>query len=328
MDRQDYVGSLKLLPLCIAWALAGPLPAQGQAFPSRAVTIVVPFTAGGAVDIMARAMAAGLADRWPHPVLVDNRPGAGGAIGIQAVARAAPDGHVLLLGSVGPLTINPGLGPVGYDVDRDLAPIVLLAKTPAVLVTRPDSPARDVAQFVQWARAAPARLNYGSAGNGNITHLVSEYFLDSAGIAATHVPYKGSAPAITDLLGGQLDFLFDVVPTALPHVRAGRFKPLAVTSRQRSPVLPDVPTLQELGYRDFDVSSWFALLAPAATPQDVIAQINAAANEVLNAQKARERLSGLGAHPAGGSPAELGRFVQSETQRWRRLIDDKAIKAQ
>ena len=335
MDRQDKTrapGPLLALGLGLglglALALGGVAQAQAQGFPAKAVTIVVPFTPGGAVDIVARTVAAGLADRWQQPVLVENRPGAGGAIGIQAVARAAPDGHVLLLGSVGPLTVNPGLGPVGYDVDKDLAPIVLLAKTPAVLVTQPAAPAGDVRQFVQWARTSPSRLNYGSAGNGNITHLVSEYFLASAGIAATHIPYKGSAPAITDLLGGQLDFLFDVVPTALPHIRAGKFKPLAVTTNLRSPVLPDVPTLQELGYKDFDVSSWFALLAPAATPQAVIDQANAAANQVLAADRTRERLSAIGAHAAGGTPAQLGQFMRAETQRWRKLIDDKGIKAQ
>lgn len=327
-SRHRRTGLRRLWHACAALALALAGPALALAFPGKTVTIVVPFTPGGAVDIVARTVAAGLSEAWQQSVVVENKPGAGGAIGIQAVARAVPDGHVLLLGSVGPLTINPGLGPVGYDVAKDLAPVVLLAKTPAVLVTRPTSPAGDVRQFVQWARSAPAPLNYGSAGNGNITHLVSEYFLGSAGLKATHVPYKGSAPAITDLLGGQLDFLFDVVPTALPHIRAGKFRPLAVTTNVRSPVLPEVPTLQELGYRDFDVSSWFALLAPAGTPGAVVEQINAAVNQVLRADRTRERLSAMGANVAGGTPAELGRFMGAETQRWRKLIDDKGIKAQ
>jgi len=324
MDRHRKAGLRPLGLLCAALTVTG----SALAFPTRAVTIVVPFTPGGAVDIVARTVAAGLSDVWQQPVVVENKPGAGGAIGIQAAVRAVPDGHVLLLGSVGPLTINPGLGPVGYDVDKDLAPIVLLAKTPAVLVTRPSSPAGDVKQFVQWARTASSPLNYGSAGNGNITHLVSEYFLSSAGIAATHVPYKGSAPAITDMLGGQLDFLFDVVPTALPHIRAGKFKPLAVTTSVRSPVLPEVPTLQEQGYKDFDVSSWFALLAPAGTPQAVVGQINAAVNQVLGADRTRDRLAAMGANVAGGTPAELGQFMRVETQRWRKLIDDKGINVQ
>nr|WP_080366040.1 tripartite tricarboxylate transporter substrate binding protein [Bordetella pertussis] len=270
--------------------------AAADSFPQRPVTIVVPFTPGG-------------------------------AIGIQSVARAKPDGYTLLLGSVGPVTVNPSLGPVGYDVAKELAPVVLLAKTPAVLVTLPSAPVDDVAQFVKQAKAQPGGLNYGSAGTGNITHLVSEYFLSSAGLAANHIPYKGSAPAITDMLGGRLDFMFDVVPTAQPLIKSGKYKALAVTTIKRSDVLPDVPTLDELGYKGFDVSSWFSLMAPAGTPDAVIGQINAAVNEVLRSDASRERLAAIGAYSAGGTPEQLGEFVRSETARWKKLIDERGIRA-
>ncbi|CPJ59938.1 lipoprotein [Bordetella pertussis] len=291
------------------------------------MTIVVPFTPGGAVDIVARTVAAGLSEQWSQSVVVENKAGAGGAIGIQSVARAKPDGYTLLLGSVGPVTVNPSLGPVGYDVAKELAPVVLLAKTPAVLVTLPSAPVDDVAQFVKQAKAQPGGLNYGSAGTGNITHLVSEYFLSSAGLAANHIPYKGSAPAITDMLGGRLDFMFDVVPTAQPLIKSGKYKALAVTTIKRSDVLPDVPTLDELGYKGFDVSSWFSLMAPAGTPDAVIGQINAAVNEVLRSDASRERLAAIGAYSAGGTPEQLGEFVRSETARWKKLIDERGIRA-
>ncbi|ARP76290.1 hypothetical protein CAL11_09105 [Bordetella genomosp. 6] len=311
--------------LLLGSALASAAPADS--FPQRPVTIVVPFTPGGAVDIVARTVAAGLSEKWSQSVVVENKAGAGGAIGIQSVARAKPDGYTLLLGSVGPVTVNPSLGPVGYDVATELAPVVLLAKTPAVLVTLPSAPVDDVAQFVKQAKAQPGGLNYGSAGTGNITHLVSEYFLSSAGLAANHIPYKGSAPAITDMLGGRLDFMFDVVPTAQPLIKSGKYKALAVTTIKRSDVLPDVPTLDELGYKGFDVSSWFSLMAPAGTPDAVIGEINAAVNDVLRSDASRERLAAIGAYGAGGTPEQLGEFVRSETARWKKLIDERGIRA-
>jgi len=299
-----------------------------DAFPTKPVTIVVPFTPGGAVDIVARTVATGLTEKWSQSVVVENKPGGGGAIGIQYVARANPDGYTLLLGSVGPITVNPSLGPVAYDVGKELAPIVLIAKTPAVLVTLPSTPVQNMNQFVAWVKSKPDGLNYGSAGNGNITHLVTEYFLSAAGLSAKHIPYKGSAPAIADLLGGQIDFMFDVVPTAQPLIKSGKFKPLAVTTMKRSSVLPDVPTLDELGYKGFDVSSWFSLMAPAGTPKDVISQINIAVNEVLKSSKFRERLDTIGAYSAGGSPEELNQFIRAETIKWKNVIDDRKIKSE
>lgn len=301
--------------------------AGADSFPQRPVTLVVPFTPGGAVDMVARTVAAELGKAWSEPVVVENKPGGGGAIGIQNVARAQPDGYTILLASVGTVAINPSLRPVNYDVAKDLAPVTLLAKTPAVLVTLPSAPVKNLPEFVQWAKAEPDGLNYGSAGAGNITHLVNEYFMGMAGMKANHIPYKGSAPAITDMLGGQLDFMFDVVPTAQPLIKSGKFKPLAVTTIERSEVLPDVPTLDELGYKGFDVSSWFALMVPAGTPEAIINKINASANAALQTPAMRERLTSIGAYSAGGTPGQLDEFVKDETARWKKVIDESDISA-
>lgn len=297
------------------------------AYPSKPVTVVVPFTPGGAVDIVARTIADGLSRTWTQPAIVDNKPGGNGSIGIRAVVHAPPDGHTLLLGSVGPLTIMPTLKPAGFDASKDLMPIVLLAKTPAVLVVPASSPVRDVKDFVQQAEGSKKPLNFGSAGTGNITHLSAEYFLSNTKVVAQHIPYKGSAPAINDMLGGQLDFMFDVVPTAQQFVKDRKFRALAVTTARRSSVLPDVPTLQELGYRDFDVSSWFGLFAPAGTPPEVVKQINEAVNTLLDSSAIQQRLSTVGAISEGGTPGKLSDLVKSETSRWKRVIDQRGIKA-
>ena len=302
--------------------------AGAQAYPSRPITIVVPFTPSGATDSIARALALHLSTEWKQPVVVENKPGAGGAIGVQAVARSAPDGYTLLLGSVGPMTINPGLyAKLPYDTMRDFEAIGLLAKTPAILVVPPQSPANNAAEFVAWLKANPGQLNYGSAGTGNVTHLVSEFFMRQAKVTAKHIPYKGSAPAITDLLGGQIDFMFDVVPTAQPYVKSGKFKAIAVTTLSRSPALPQVPTLHELGFKGFDVSSWFGLFAPAGTPPEVIAKLNAEMNKGMRSPAGLEKLQFLGAEPATGTPQEFKTMINQEMTRWKKVISDGEIKA-
>lgn len=308
-----------LLSSTFAWA------AMAESFPQRPVTLVVPFTPGGAVDMIARTVAAELSKQWSEPVIVENKPGGGGAIGIQYVTRAKPDGYTILLGSVGTVAINPSLQSVNYDIEKDLSPVILLAKTPAVLVTLPSDSVSDLSAFNEWVKSSSDGLNYGSAGTGNITHLVSEYYLSVAQLEANHIPYKGSAPAITDMLGGQLSFMFDVVPTAQPLIKAGKFKPLAVTTIKRSEVLPDVPTLDELGYTGFDVSSWFALMVPAGTPKEIVTKINESANMALQSEATRERITFIGAYSEGGTPEQLDQFVKSETLRWKKVIEDREI---
>ena len=301
--------------------------AQAQLYPNHVIRIVVPFPPGGAVDSVARIVAQHLSQAWGATVVVDNKAGAGGAIGVEAVARAPKTGYDLLLGPIGPLTINPSLYPnLSYDTLRDFEPVVLIAGTPAVLVVQPSLGVNSVPAFVDLLKAKPGKLNFGSAGSGNITHLVPEYFLTTVQARATHVPYKGSAPAISDFLGGQLDFMFDVVPTAQPHIRSGKFKALAVTSLKRSSALPEVPTLDELGYKGFDITSWWGLLAPKGTPQAVIDKLNEEVNRGLQTPAVRESLLKLGADPLGGTPARFSGLIQSELVRWKKVVKDSGAK--
>lgn len=306
------------------------LPGVAQAaYPEQPIRIVVPFPAGGAVDSVARIIANHLTQAWNAPVVVDNKSGAGGAIGVEAVAKAPRNGYELLLGPIGPLTINPSLYPrLPYDTLRDFDAVVLIAGTPAVLVVQPSMGIDSVPRFVDALKASPGKFNYGSAGNGNLTHLVSEYFLAQVQARAVHVPYKGSAPAITDFLGGQLDFMFDVVPTALPHVQSGRFKPLAVTSLRRSSALPQVPTLDELGWRGFNITSWWGLMAPKGTPSQVVRALNAEINRGLQTQAVREALARLGADPLGGTPEQFSTHIQQELVRWKQVVIQSGVKVE
>lgn len=319
---------LLLAGLCVALAQAGAAAPARPAFADRPIRITVPFPPGGAVDSVARIVATHLAQAWGASVVVDNKAGAGGAIGVQAVTRAPATGNELLLGPIGPLTINPSLYPqLPYDTERDLEPIVLLAGTPAVLVVQPSLHIDTVPAFVAALKARPGQMNYGSAGNGNLTHLTAEYFLNRVGARANHIPYKGSAPAVTDFLGHQLDFMFDVVPTAQPHVRSGAFKALAVTSATRSSALPEVPTLKELGYADIDISSWWGLLAPRGTPREVIDEVNAEVNRGLRTEAVRTALARLGADPRGGTPAEFATLIHAEIGRWAEVVKRSGAKA-
>ncbi len=319
---------LRYLSISIVFVCGLVGTAAAQTYPSGTITIVVPFTAGGAVDAVARAYASELQEQFGTPVVVNNKPGAGGAIGAQYVASTAPDGYTLLLASVGPMTINPNIqAKLPFNVERDYEAVVLLAKTPAILVVHPDNPVNTIQQFNAWVGRKSKQLNYGSAGVGNITHVVAEYYMNIAKLQASHIPYKGSTQAVTDMLGGRLDFMFDVVPTAQPFVQSGKFKALAVSTMTRSPVLPEVPTLNELGYKGFDVSSWFGIFAPAGTPEDIIRKLNAAANSGLSQGAGLAKLQSLGTTFVGGTPGEFKAFVASETARWKKVVDDAGIKA-
>lgn len=314
-----------LATVACAWFAAAPAHAAG--YPDKPIRIVVPFPAGGAVDSVARIVANHLSQAWSATVVVDNRAGAGGAIGVDAIAKAPKTGYELLLGPIGPLAINPALYPkLPYDTLRDFDAVVLIAGTPAVLVVQPGGP-NSVPKFVDMLKARPGKLNFGSAGSGNLTHLAAEYFLSRTQTRATHIPYKGSAPAVTDFLAGQLDFMFDVVPTALPQVRGGKFQALAVTSLKRSSAMPEVPTLDELGYKGFDITSWWGLVAPKGTPPDVIRAINAEVNKGLQTTAMREALTRLGADPLGGTPEQFSAHIQQELVRWKQVVTESGAKA-
>ena len=319
--------SLFVAATAIALPLVLPFAAQAQSYPSRAVRLVVPFPAGGTTDLLARAMAQKLSEALGQQFVVDNRPGAGGNIGADTVAKSAPDGYTLLMGTVGTHAINPGLYPkMPYDHIKDFAPVVLVAGVPNVLVVHPAVPVRSVTELVTLAKDKPGTINFASSGAGTSIHLSGELFKSLTGAQITHVPYKGSAPALTDLIGGQVQIMFDNLPSALPHIKAGKLRAIAVTSTKRAPALPDLPTIAESGVSGFDASSWFGLLAPAGTPKDVIQRINAEANKALQSPEMKEKLLGQGAEAVGNSPEFFAEYIKAETAKWAKVVKESGAK--
>jgi tripartite-type tricarboxylate transporter receptor subunit TctC len=296
-------------------------------YPSKSIRLVVPFPAGGTTDILARAVAQRLTETMGQSVVVDNRAGAGGNIGADLVAKAPPDGYTLLMGTVGTHAINASLyAKMPYDHARDFAPIILVAGVPNVLVVNPALPVNSVQELIAYGKANPGKLNFASSGNGTSIHLSAELFKTMTGVQMAHVPYKGSAPALVDLIGGQVQLMFDNLPSALPQIKAGKLKALAVTSAQRSTVLPDVPTVAESGLPGFEASSWFGLLAPAGTPKDIIAKLNGEVVKWLATPEAKERLATQGAIPAGLSPDDFTRHIAAETVKWQKVVKDSGAK--
>lgn len=298
-----------------------PGPAQAQvAFPTRAVRIVVSFTAGGTTDIIARLVGAQLSERWGQPVVIDNRPGAGGNIGTEHVVKSPPDGYTLLVGSVGPLAVNVSLyRNMPYDPRRDLAAITLLAGVPNVLIVRPDFPARNVAELVAEAKRRPGQLSYASTGSGTSSHLSGVMLDRMAGIETMHVPYRG-AVALNDMLAGRVQFMFATIPSVIEQIRAGQFRALAVSSTTRSRSLPDVPSMVELGYPEFDASSWFGMVAPAATPRSIVNKIADDVHAVLRDPNIERQMVDQGADPVGNGPEAFAAFIDREVNRWSAIV--------
>jgi tripartite-type tricarboxylate transporter receptor subunit TctC len=312
-----------------AAAALGAAPAAAQTYPSKPIRLVVPFPPSGATDIVARTLAQKLGDALGTSIVVDNRPGAGGTIGSDIVAKAAPDGYTLLLSTTSTHSIAPSLyAKLPYSVERDFVPVIHVADATNILVVTPSLPAANVRELIALAKAKPGALNYASSGNGTIVHLTAELFASSAGIRLTHVPYKGTALALTDLMTGQVSILFDNIVSALPHVRDGKLKALAVTSARRSPLVPEVPTVSESGLPGFVSDTYFGVFAPAATSPEVIARINAAINKVLAAPDYQERLATLGAQAAGGTPEQFAAIVRSETAKWSRVVKESGASAE
>jgi tripartite-type tricarboxylate transporter receptor subunit TctC len=298
-------------------------------YPSKPVRIVVPFPAGGTTDILARAVAQKLSETWGQQVIVDNRPGAGGNIGAELVARAAPDGYTLLMGTVGTHAINPGLyAKMPYDHVKDFAPVILVAGVPNVLVVNPSVPVGSVPELIAYAKANPGKLNFASSGSGTSIHLSGELFKTMTGVQMTHIPYKGSSPALADLIGGQVQLMFDNLPSSIGFIRAGKLRALAVTSATRSSALPDTPTVAEAGVPGFEASSWFGLLAPAGTPPDIVAKIDGEVAKWLASPEAREKLAAQGANAAGGSPQDFARHIQAETAKWAKVVKESGAKVE
>ena len=302
--------------------------AQAQAWPGKPVRIVVPFAAAGTTDIIARALAPELQRAFGQPFVVDNKPGAGGNSGAAEVAKSPPDGYTLLMGTVGTHAINPALYPkMPYDHVKDFAPITLCAGVPNVLVMNPGIAAKyqigSVADLVRAAKANPGKLNVASSGNGTSIHLSAELFKSMTGTYMVHLPYRGSGPALIDLLGGSADLMFDNLPSSLPHIKAGKLKALAVTSAVRSAVLPDLPTIAEAGgpaLKGFEASSWFGLLAPAGTPADIVNRVQQEVAKSLSSAAVKERLVSQGAIPSGNTPAEFARHIDAETKKWAQVV--------
>jgi len=308
------------LAAVIAIGAIAPVAAQG-AYPTKPVRLVVPFPAGGTTDILARAVAQKLSETWGQQVIVDNRPGAGGNIGSELVAKAPPDGYTLLMGTVGTHAINPSLyAKMPYDHVKDFTPVILVAGVPNVLVVNPSLPVNSVQELIAYGKANPNKLNFASSGNGTSIHLSGELFRTMTGVQMTHVPYKGSAPALTDLIGGQVQLMFDNLPSSLQFIKAGKLRALAVTSTERSSALPELPTLAESGLPGFEASSWFGVLAPAGTPNDIVTKVNGAIAAWLASPDAREKLAAQGAIAAGGPSDAFVKHIGNESAKWAKVV--------
>lgn len=318
MSRRSLLAALLSLGLLLPHAL--PVGAQA-AFPNRPIRVVIGFPAGGPLDQHARAWADRLDKILGQPVVIEYKPGAGGSIGADYVAKSSADGHTLLLANTGTMVINPALyARLPYDTLRDFAPVARTAQQPLALIVNPAVPARTLQEFVALARARPGTLNYASAGNGGISHLVPEMFKRAAGIFMVHLPYRGSAPAFTDVMAGQAQFMAESVPQAAQYHHQGKVRALAVTSRARNPALPDVPTVIEQGYPGFEVVGFYGVLAPAATPKDVVAKLSDAFRSVLENPELRAKMVALGADPAYLPAPEFARFLASEMPRWAKAV--------
>jgi tripartite-type tricarboxylate transporter receptor subunit TctC len=304
-----------------------PRPAKPQDYPNQTLKIVVPFVAGGGVDVVARILAPKLSEELGQSVIIENRGGAGGMLGAAAVAQSPPDGYTLLLGTGSTHGTNSNVySRLTYDPVRDFVPIVLVSSSPLLLIVPPALPAKSVDELIALARSRPGELSFGSYGTGSINHLGAEMFNSMANIQANHVPYRGSAPALTDLIAGRLHYMFDGVSTSLGYLQAGTIRMLGVAGPNRSPVLPDQPTISEAGLPGYDTTVWFGLFAPAGTPKPIVDLLNAKTNAALAAPRVKESLEKLGIEPVGGSPDVLARKVQSELQKWATIVREKNIR--
>jgi tripartite-type tricarboxylate transporter receptor subunit TctC len=318
---------LKLAATAVAAALLGA-PAQAQdAWPSRSVRIVVPFSAGGTTDVVARALAKDLGELWGQSVVVDNRAGAGGNIGAEAVAKSPADGYTILMTSGSIFTVNPHIyAKLPFDPVKDFIAVTNVASGPQLVAVHPGVPAKSLKEFVALAKAKPGTLNFGSAGIGSQTHMAAENFVDAAGINATHVPYKGEAPAYADLIAGQIQFMVGNLAPGVPHVGAGTIRALAVTSATRSPILPDVPTVAEAALPGFENAGWFGFMLPAGTPQAIVNKLQSDTAKVLATKEMKDRLAVHGMAPVGNKPAEFADAIGEESKRWAQVVKSRNLK--
>jgi tripartite-type tricarboxylate transporter receptor subunit TctC len=330
--RGDWVSRIvrRAFALALSGALAAPWFAAAQAteaYPGKPIRLIVPFAPGGGTDILARALAPRLGAALGGTVVVENRPGAGGNLGVEMAARSAPDGYTLVMVSAS-FAVNASYQSLRFDPIRDLAPVAQIATVPLVLLARSALPVQDLRALIALARQRPESLTYASSGIGSSPHLAGELFVSATGTRMTHVPYKGGAPALSDLLGGQVDLLFSTVVQGLPHIQAGKVKPLAVASLARSKSLPDVPTIDESGFSGFDVTNWFGVLAPAGLPAGLLASLNAHIRAQLDAPELRKRLESEGAEPRSSSAEEFARLIASDIRKYTQAVKAAGISAQ
>lgn len=308
--------------------LAGTSHALAADYPNRPIRIVVPYSAGGLTDVLARTLGERLSQRLGQPTVVDNKPGGAEQIATSMVAKSAPDGYTLLLSTMTGLAVNPGLyGPrLQYDPHKELLPVALVGSVPSVVVVNPDLPVKTMAELGAYAKAHPGKLNYGSAGNGTPSHLAVEYYKRQNGIDAAHIAYKGGAPALQDLMAGNVQMMIAIAPEALPMVKSGKLRALAVTAPRRLAANPEIPTVQESGAKPLDASFWYAFVAPAGTPADIVAKLNIALNAILQEPALRSRLTELNVEVGGGTPAALVELIRTDATRWKKVIDEAGIK--
>ena len=302
-----------------------PLSALAQAYPAKPIRLIVPFPAGGATDILARALSQKLGEKIGQTVVVENRPGAGGTIGADAASKSAPDGYTLLLATSSTHSIGPAINPkIPYNAETDFTPIAYVASSPNVVVVPNTLPVKTMREFIDYARKNPGKLNYASSGNGTIVHLTTEYFKAQSDTFILHIPYRGTALAIPDLVSGKVDVMFDSFVTGMPHVKDGKLRALAVTSAKRSALAPDMPTVSEV-LPGFESVTWFGLYGPKGMPQDLTMKVNQAANAALADSDVKERFARLGAEPTGGTPQAFASMVKADNTKWKKIIADRKI---
>ncbi|MEO8441377.1 MAG: tripartite tricarboxylate transporter substrate binding protein [Betaproteobacteria bacterium] len=312
-------GSLILTALAVAVAVV--TPAAAQTYPSKPVRMVIHFPPGGPTDFVGRAIAQKLTEAWGQQIVVDNRPSAGGIVGVESVVRSAPDGYTLLFATGGSMSIAPAMGiKLPYDVFKDLAPVSLIVVNPQILVLHPSLPANSLKELIALAKSKPGQINYASVGPGSPNHLGMEMLKHMAGIDLVHIPYKGTAPALTDVLAGHVSLMFNSMPSVLPHVNAGRLRAIAVGSAKRSPAAPNIPTVAEAGVPGFEYVTWYGLFVPAGTPKPIIAKLNSEIVNILNNPDMVQRLASQGAEPQSTTPEGLAKYMREEYDRWRKVI--------
>ncbi len=327
--RPVKTGHFRFLLVCLAVTGATPAAVQSQGYPARPIRIIAQFTPGTSTDILARVIGGKLTQTWGQQVVVDNRPGAGGIVGTEIGAKAAPDGYTLTMAVSSAFGINPTLyAKLPYDAIRDFAPITNIALTPQTLVANPAFAAKSVKDLIAQAKARPGQINYASLGSGSTSHLTMEMFRSAAGIQLNHVPYKGSPAAHADLFSGQIPVMFDAIPAVLPHVKSGRLRGLGIGSAQRSPFLPELPTIAESGFPGFEAVGWIGIAAPVKTPPPVLDKLNAEIVRIINSPEMKERLATLAFTPVGDTRQQFSSFIQSEIAKWGKAVRESGAKAE